>query len=133
MEPIIRVLSLDTLCLRSIHVVVRSSGSFIFTVASSLACLLPFLSVCKKQQLGEAQRPCSPEPAWGARPPTGRGALPRLGCLQLALLCEDTRAQRQRAPAQLPPTELHVGARQRLRGLRVEAHPSLSTDAWQGQ
>lgn len=103
MESIICILSLNTMCLRSIHVVVRSFGSFIFTAASFLGCLLPCLSVCKKQWLGEAQRSCSPEPAWGTRPPTGRGALLRLGCLQLALLHGDMRVQRERAPTQLPP------------------------------
>ena len=41
--------------------------------------------------------------AWGTRPPTGRGALLRLGCLQLALLHGDMRVQRERAPTQLPP------------------------------
>lgn len=103
MESIICILSLNTMCLRSIHVVVRSFGSFIFTAASFLGCLLPCLSVCKKQWLGEAQRSCSPEPAWGTRPPTGHGALLRLGCLQLALLHGDMRVQRERAPTQLPP------------------------------
>lgn len=61
---------------------------------------------------GGAQSPRSPEPAWGARPPTGHGALPRLGCLQLALLCGDR--QRQRAVcSQLPPQSFtwgHAGA-----------------------
>ena len=103
MESIICILSLNTMCLRSIHVVVRSFGSFIFTAVSFLGCLLPCLSVCKKQWLGEAQRSCSPEPAWDTRPPTGRGALLRLGCLQLALLHGDMRVQRERAPTQLPP------------------------------
>ena len=103
MESIVCILSLNTMCLRSIHVVVRRFGSSIFTAASFLGCLLPCLSVCKKQWLGEAQRSCSPEPAWGTRPPTGRGDLLRLGCLQLALLHGDMRVQRERAPTQLPP------------------------------